>query len=114
VELLRRELSAGCVSHHRRQFSLTEAGRQMVEGDTSRLQSRQQADLSGENTAERSVTQPDVNSGRGVYALPTGSESVRARVDCGHGAVAEVGTKAHRTYRCVTSPLGRLTCEVAA
>jgi hypothetical protein len=50
VELLRHELSAGCVSHYRSRFSLTAAGRQNVEGHTPRLQSRQQADLSGENT----------------------------------------------------------------
>jgi hypothetical protein len=45
VERLRRELSAGCVSHYRGRFSLTAAGREMIERDTPRLPSLQRTDL---------------------------------------------------------------------
>jgi hypothetical protein len=58
VQLLRRELSAGCVSHYRGRFSLTTAGRAIVEGDTSRLQSPQQAAPSGEDTPSEASLNP--------------------------------------------------------
>jgi hypothetical protein len=51
VERLRREVSAGFATHYRGRISLTTAGQELVEGDTSRLQPPQQPAPRGQRTA---------------------------------------------------------------
>jgi hypothetical protein len=58
VERLRRELSAGYVSHYRGRFSLTAAGRELIEAHTSRLQPPQRPEPRGEDTLSEASLNP--------------------------------------------------------
>jgi hypothetical protein len=75
------EVSAGFVSHYRGRFSLTAAGREVVEGDISPPPAAVAARARRAHR-ERSVTQPDVHINHGrPCALPPGSGSVRPGVE---------------------------------
>ncbi len=58
VERLRHEVSAGFVSHYRGRISLTAAGREMAEGDTSASESPRQSDLRGEHIPSEASLNP--------------------------------------------------------
>jgi hypothetical protein len=58
VERLRHEVSAGFVFHYRGRISLTAAGREIVEGDTTPSQSPRQAELRGEHTPSEAALNP--------------------------------------------------------
>jgi hypothetical protein len=58
VERLRHEVSAGFVSHYRGRISLTAAGREMVEGDTTASQSLRQSALRSEHSPREASLNP--------------------------------------------------------